>query len=123
LATCISAVLLGKQHPTVAAKIRGRLIVPIVGAMFSIVLILLVSPAQMAISIVLFAVGIPVYTFFSPKKELEELKAIFLSREAILERARQQATRFLAYGLYAARALKRRMVGPPNVGAPGLIRP
>jgi hypothetical protein len=77
----------------------------------------------MAISIVLFAVGIPVYTFFSPKKELEELKAIFLSREAILERARQQATRFLAYGLYAARALKRRMVGPPNVGAPGLIRP
>ncbi len=123
LATCISAVLLGKQHPTVAAKIRGRLIVPIVGAMFSIVLILLVSPVQMAISIVLFAVGIPVYTFFSPKKELEGLKALFLSREAILERARQQATRFLAYGLYGARALKRRMVGPSDVGAPGLIRP
>jgi amino acid transporter len=123
LATCVSAVFLGKQNPTVAAKIRGRLIVPIVGAVFSIVLILLVSPVQMAISIALFAIGVPVYTFFSPKKELEELKAVFMSREAVLERARDQATRFLAYGLYAARALKRRMIGPSDHSAPGLTRP
>jgi amino acid transporter len=123
LATCVSAVFLGKQHPTVAAKIRGRLIVPIVGAVFSIVLILLVSPVQMAISIALFAIGVPVYTFFSPKKELEELKAIFMSREAVLERARHQATRFLAYGLYAARTLKRRMIGPSDQSVPGLFRP
>jgi amino acid transporter len=123
LATCVSAVFLGKQHPAVAAKIRGRFVVPVVGAVFSIVLILLVSPVQMAISIVLFAVGIPVYTFFSPKKELEELKALFLSREAVLDRARHQATRFLAYGMYAARALKRRFMGAPDLGAPGLIRP
>jgi amino acid transporter len=112
LATCTSAVFLGRQNRAVAAKIRGRLIVPLVGGVFSIVLILLVSPVQMAISIALFAVGVPVYTFFSPKKELAELKGLFLSREAVRERARHQATRFLAYGLYAARAVKRRMVGP-----------
>jgi basic amino acid/polyamine antiporter, APA family len=112
LATCVSAVFLGRQHPALAAKIRGRLIVPIVGAIFSIVLILLVSPVQMVISIALFAVGVPVYTFFSPKKELAEVKAIFMSREAILERARLQSTRFLAYAMHAARALKRRLFGP-----------
>jgi hypothetical protein len=61
--------------------------------------------------------------FFSPKKELEELRALFLSRDAVLERARHQATRFLAYGMFASRALKRRMIGPRNGGAPGLIRP
>src|SRR5713226_853322 len=40
LATCVSAILLGRQHPAVAAKIRGRFVVPIAGAVFSIVLIL-----------------------------------------------------------------------------------
>src|SRR5436853_475744 len=118
----LSAVFLGKQHPAVAAKIPGRLVVPIVGAVFSIVLILLVSLPQIAISIVLLAVGIPVYTFFSPKTELEELRALFLSRDAVLERARHQAMRFLAYGMFATRALKRRMIGPTNGDAPGLIR-
>jgi len=51
------------------------------------------------ISLMLPAVGIPVYTFFSPKSELHELREIFLSREAILTRAYRQGNIFLAYAL------------------------
>lgn len=47
----------------------------------------------------LVAVGVPLYTFFSPKKELQELKEAFLARDAILERAYDQGERFLAHAL------------------------
>ncbi len=121
-ATCLAALFLGRQHPTVATRIRGRLGIPVLGAVFSIVLILLVNPVQMAISIALLAVGIPVYTFFSPKQELQGLKAVFLSREAIRERARQQATRFLAFGLHVVRDVARRLRRPQGRDPFGLAR-
>ena len=51
------------------------------------------------ISLILLGAGVPLYVFFSPKKELHELKDAFLSRDAILERAYSQGERFLAHGL------------------------
>lgn len=59
----------------------------------------LVSPKLIAISLVLLAAGVPVYTFFSPRKELRELKEAFLSAEAVSRRAYLQSQRFLAYPL------------------------
>src|SRR5437867_12103610 len=74
----------------------------------SVVLMGLVSPRLIGISLVLLALGIPVYAFFSPQKELVELKEAFWSTEAISRRAYLQGQRFLAYPLRAIKRLKRR---------------
>jgi len=112
LATCISAILLGKRHPDVSMKFRGRVAVPALGAVFSCVLIVLVSPLQVVISLALLAVGIPIYAFFSPKEELKELKELFLSPGEIRKRAHRQASRFLAYPIFHIRMwLHRRSSG------------
>ncbi len=108
LMTCVSALVLEKQHADVANRLRGRRLVPILGAACSVVLLVLVSPAVILISLVLLGVGVPVYTFFSPKKESEELRAVFLSAEAISERAYRQGRRFLAYPLALLRGLRPR---------------
>ena len=75
---------------------------------FSVVLMGLVSPRLIGISLVLLAIGIPIYTFFSPQKELVELKDAFWSPEAISRRAYLQGQRFLAYPLRAIKRLMRR---------------
>lgn len=107
LMTCVSAVVLERQHADVAKRLRGRRLVPVLGAVCSVVLLVLVSPVVIVISLVLLGVGVPVYTFFSPKKESEELRAAFLSAEAISERAYRQSRRFLAYPLAKLRAARR----------------
>jgi len=66
------------------------------GAVFSLFLMTQVNTQQILTSAVLFAIGIPIYIFFSPRKEQEELKELFLSRDAILERAYHQGEIFLA---------------------------
>jgi len=60
------------------------------------------------ISLVLLAIGVPIYTFFSPQKELVELKDAFWSADAISRRAYLQGQRFLAYPLRALKRLLRR---------------
>ena len=100
LATCISALRLQAKHEDISRKLLGRRSIPMVGALFSIVLLLLVDPFQIAISLGLLAVGVPIYTFFSPKEELTEAKALFLSQEARLRRACRQAKTFLGLPLH-----------------------
>ncbi len=103
LMTCISAFLLERQHADVARGLRGKRLVPILGAACSVVLLVFVDPVLILISLVLLGAGIPIYTFFSPKKESEELKEAFLSAEAISERAYRQGRRFIAYPLAVVR--------------------
>ena len=70
-----------------------------------------VTQQQILISLALLAVGVPVYTFFSPKKELTELKEAFLSEEAILERTYHQEKTFMAYVLQRIKLLIYRIRG------------
>jgi hypothetical protein len=70
-----------------------------------------VTRQQILISLALLAVGVPVYTFFSPKKELTELEGEFLSEEAILERTYRQEKTFMAYLLYRIKLLIYRIKG------------
>jgi hypothetical protein len=63
------------------------------------------------ISLALLAVGVPVYTFFSPKKELHEMREAYLSEEAILERAYHQEETFMAYVLRQIKLLIYRIRG------------
>ncbi len=97
LMTCVSALLLQKRHPETARGLRARRLVPVLGAACSVALLVLVDPVLILISLVLLGAGVPIYVFFSPKKESAELKAAFLSAEAVSARAYRQARRFLAY--------------------------
>jgi amino acid transporter len=97
LATCIATIFLTRKYPQISGKIKGKLIVPILGAVFSILLMTQVTAQQILVSFILIGIGVPIYIFFSPKHELHELKEAFLSREGILKRAFEQSERFLAY--------------------------
>lgn len=97
--TCVSALRLQRRSPEVAKGLRARRLVPALGMACSVVLLVLVDPVLILISLGLLFAGIPIYAFFSPKAESAELKAAFLSAEAISARAYRQGRRFLAYPL------------------------
>jgi len=99
LATCISTIVLERKHPQRSPTTSGRLAVPVLGIAFSILLMSQVDWQEILVSLILLAVGVPLYVFFTPKKELHDLKEAFLDRDAILERAYDQGDRFLAHGL------------------------
>jgi ABC-type polysaccharide/polyol phosphate export permease len=87
------------------------MLIPALTIVFSVVLMTQVTEQQILVSLILLAVGVPVYTFFSPKKELSELKEAFLSREAILERTYHEKEVFLAYALRHLKLLVYRVKG------------
>ncbi len=90
-------------------KSRKTLVIPALGIVFSLFLISQCSLLQLAVGILLLVVGIPIYAWFSPKKELTDLKAALVSRQAILKRAYDEEHVFLAHLiLHLRRALKRR---------------
>lgn len=105
LSTCLSTSLLIRKYPEQAKGFKGKRVIPILGASFSLLLILLTDPSEIVISLVLLAVGVPIYTFFSPKEELAEVKAEFYSTEAVLARAAAQNTTFLAHPLHHIKLL------------------
>lgn len=100
LATCLSAIRLEKKNVEEAGKLRWKTAIPVLGTIFSFALILLVDPVEIVISLIVLAVGVLVYIHFSPKKELAEAKALFLSDEEILRRAARQRTTFLAHPIF-----------------------
>ncbi len=116
LATCLSTVRLEKKNAQIAGKLHWKIAIPILGAAFSFVLLVLVEPVEIVISLILLAVGVWVYAFFSPKKELAEAKAAFLSDEAILRRTAAQRLAFLAHPLFHLRRwIYRRRNIPPAI--------
>jgi amino acid transporter len=111
LATGISALLLERKHLRSSPKGMWTILIPALAVIFSIILMSQVTRQQILISLALLAVGVPVYTFFSPKKELTELEGEFLSEEAILERTYRQEKTFMAYLLYRIKLLIYRIKG------------
>jgi len=95
--TAAATIRLGKKYPEAASKLRGRLVIPIAGMFFSVVLMALVDFRLILVSFALIVAGLPVYVVFAPKKEVHELREAFLSREAVLRRTYEQGERFLAY--------------------------
>jgi amino acid transporter len=105
LSTCVSTLLLQRKDRQPSGRPNGRRIIPVLGIAFSLLLMTQVRGQEILISLVLLAVGVPLYIFFSPKKELQELKEAFLSRQAILERTYGQGQRFLAHGLHHLKSM------------------
>jgi len=109
LATCLSLIVLERKNGQPTNGAGSRLIIPVVGILFSLLLISQVSLTQIAVSLILMIVGVPIYVFFTPKKELEELTT-YLSRNAVLKRAIEQEDLFLAHLINHIRKVVRRGV-------------
>jgi amino acid transporter len=96
LATCVSSYFLEKKHSGKSGSSLVNRLVIVFGVAFSVLLMTQVNAQQVLVAMILFAVGVPVYIFFAPKKDITLLKHEYLSRNAILERAYHQGEVYLA---------------------------
>jgi APA family basic amino acid/polyamine antiporter len=110
-ATSASPFFLRRKGAKAQFNLRGGLLIPSLGMIFSLYLITQCSFTQIALGLVLLFVGIPIYMKYSPKKEIAELKEALISRESFLKRAYAQEERFLAHILQHIKWLYRRTVG------------
>jgi hypothetical protein len=90
--------------------VRGSLLIPGLGILFSAYLISQCTPVQLAIGILLLLVGVPIYIKYSPKKEIAELKNALLSRETTLGRIYAQERVFLAHILLHIKQAYRKVI-------------
>lgn len=108
-ATSISVFFLRKKIKQSSFHLKGGVVIPILGAGFSLYLITQCAPIQIILGLVLLLVGVPIYVIYSPKKELTDLKSKLISKEAVLKRAYRQEGTFLAHLLrHVKRAYRRR---------------
>ena len=111
VATSASIFSLRKKNKKPQFHLKGGLLIPSLGVIFSLYLILQCTITQIATGIILLFIGIPIYVKYSPKKEMTELKNALLSREATLRRAYRQEQRFLANLLRYLKRLYRKATG------------
>ena len=114
LATSAAVFPLRKKNP-VPNVVYGKrnMVIPVLGVVFSVYLITQCSLSQIAIGVVLLAVGIPIYIKYSPKKELTEAKQALLAPQNIFRRIYRQEHVFLAHVLHHLRKFFRRITGKP----------
>jgi len=110
VATSLSVFPLRAESKTSQSNLRGGSLIPALGVICSLYLIVQCSLAQIMTGLALIAVGIPIYFWYSPKKEMAELRGAFLSRDSILQRTYQQEERFLAHVLRHVKRLYRRIM-------------
>jgi amino acid transporter len=110
VATSVSSYTLRKKHQA-QFHLKGGLVIPALGAAFSIYLITQCNLTQIGLGLLLLATGLPIYIKYSPKKELTDLKNALLTRDSILERTYQQEHRFLAHLLLHIKRAYRRLTG------------
>lgn len=109
VATGLSVFWLRKKFPAAQSRWEASSIIPVLGVIFSVLLILQCGILQIVTGILMLAIGIPIYIKYSPKKELTDIKNALISREAILERAYRQEDRFLAHFLRHVKRTYRRI--------------
>jgi len=110
-ATCVSIYFFRKKLPKPKFILRGGLLIPILGAVFSLYLLSQCSLEQFEVGAVLLALGVLIYWRYSPGKELTEVRDAFLSRDSSLERLYDQEERFLAHLIRHIKIFYRRLVG------------
>jgi basic amino acid/polyamine antiporter, APA family len=110
LATSASIFTFHKRglEPTRSKK---HLIIPALGIAFSVYLISQCTLVQIALGVLLLLAGVPIYVWYSPKKELTELKQAFLSPQATLKRISEQEHVFLAHLVLHVKRAYRRATG------------
>jgi len=109
LATSASIFFLRRKGLKALFHLRGGSFVPILGTIFSLILITQCTITQIALGLVLLTVGVPIYIKFSAKKEINELKEGLISRESRLRKAYDQEQVFLAHAIHHVKNFYRRV--------------
>lgn len=110
-ATSLSIFRLRKKPPKPKFNLKGGMLIPTLGAIFSLYLISQCTTDQILVGSILLAVGVSIYVKLSPRKELTEAKRKLVSRDAILKRTYRQEQRFLAHALRHLKRAYRRIAG------------
>ena len=111
LATSASIFFLRRKITQAHFHLRGGVVIPVLGAGFSLYLITQCAPIQIALGAILLLVGVPIYIKYSPKNELTDLKNALIAREAVLEKAYRQEGTFLAHLLSHLKRAYRKATG------------
>lgn len=111
VATCASIFLLRKKGVEPQFHLKGGLLIPSLGVVFSLYLISQCTTNQIAVGTLLLLAGIPIYVKYAPKKEMAELRKTFLSKDSTLKRTYRQEQRFLAHLLRHIKRGYRRIAG------------
>jgi amino acid transporter len=109
VATSASIFSLHRKSQSAHFHLRGGMLIPSLGIVFSLYLITQCTITQIALGIALLLAGLPIYIKYSPKKEITELKEKLLSRESVLRLAYSQEERFLAHIFRHIKRLYRRV--------------
>ncbi len=99
VATGLSVFWLRRKFPSPQSRWEASSLIPVLAIIFSVFLISQCGVIQIAAGILMLLVAVPIYIRYSPKKELADLKKALISREAVLEKAYRQESRFLAHPL------------------------
>jgi amino acid transporter len=118
LATCASVFPLRKKNPVPNVTYgKRKMVIPVLGIVFSAYLITQCTLTQIVIGVILLLVGVPMYIIFSPKKELTEAKAL-IANQNIFRRIYRQEHVFLANFIYHLGELYRRFMRKPKKNHP-----
>jgi amino acid transporter len=109
VATSASIFFLRRKEPSAQFKLKGGLLIPALGVIFSVYLMTQCQWWQIVLGIILLLIGMPIFIKYSPKKEITDLKNALISRESILQRAYDQEHTFLAHALLHIKRLYRRI--------------
>jgi len=115
VATSASIFSLRKKGLKPRFHLKGGLLIPSLGVIFSLYLISQCTITQIATGIILLFVGIPLYLKYSPKKEITGLKETLLSRDSILKRVYREEEKFLAHFLRHIKRGYRRITGKNQI--------
>jgi len=110
-ATSASIFSLRKKNLKPSFHLRGGLLIPSLGVIFSLYLISQCTIAQIGLGLALLLLGVPIYIRYSPKKEMAEIKKLLVSSESILESSLRQEEQFLAHLLSHIKRIYRKKKG------------
>jgi amino acid transporter len=111
VATSASVFSLHRKSQAGHFHLRGGMLIPSLGIIFSLYLITQCTITQITLGLALLLAGLPIYVKYSPKKEITDLKEKLLSRESMLRLMYSQEDRFLAHVLRHMKRFYRRIAG------------
>ena len=104
LLTCFALIVLRSDR---GANLRGQHILPLAGIGICLYLLFSTSAFDKVAGVLVILAGIPIYLYYSPKKDIHHLKTLFLSEEAVLLRRIETKETYLANLLALAREILR----------------
>ncbi len=102
--TCFALIVLRSDR---VANLRGQHILPLAGIAICLFLLSSTTTFDKIAGVTVILAGIPLYLYYSPKKDIHHLKTLFLSEEAVLRRRLEAKETYLANLLGLARTVFR----------------